>query len=96
MTRIINQPKANRRRFQFRLRSLLLLVTFSALPLSWAAWQMELRRREQAADVVRQSIIAEITTLPPEHAWAGDYYCGDGNYPGSVTPRSGLAPSSDD
>lgn len=38
-----------RRRFQFRLRTLLILVTLCALPLAWVAQQRELRRDEQAA-----------------------------------------------
>lgn len=90
---ITSQPKADRRRFQFGLRGLLLLTTLLSLPLSWAAWQMELRRREQAADAVRQSILAEIATLPPEHAWAGDYYYGDGlgaNITVLLAPKAGF------
>lgn len=90
---IISQPMEHRRRFQFGLRSVLLLITLLSLPLSWAAWQMELRRREQAAEAVRQLILAEIATLPPDHAWAGDYYYGDGlgaNISVSLAPKAGF------
>ena len=42
-------PKPKRRWFQLRLRTLLVLVTLAAAPLSWAGWEVDQRRREKVA-----------------------------------------------
>ena len=41
-----NRPK--RRWLQFSLRTLLILVTVSAVPLCWVAWKLQQRQRERA------------------------------------------------
>ncbi len=42
-------PKPKRRWFQLRLRTLLVLVTLAAAPLTWAGWEVDQRRREKLA-----------------------------------------------
>ena len=38
-----------RRWFQLRLRTLLVLVTLASVPLSWVGWELDQRRREKQA-----------------------------------------------
>jgi hypothetical protein len=47
MTDAIEMPK--RRWFQFRLRTLFVVVAVVALPLGWLSWRIEHKRRERAA-----------------------------------------------
>ena len=42
------RPK-RRRWYQFSLRTLLIVVTLSAIPLGWVGWKLEQARRERAA-----------------------------------------------
>ncbi|HJT34141.1 MAG TPA: hypothetical protein VJ783_18990 [Pirellulales bacterium] len=96
----MNQPSAelvklstpHKRRLQFRLRSLLLLVTVACLSLGWIGRKFELWRREHIAAIMRPIILSEIASLN-DHPWAGEYYCGDGlgvNISLVVAPKSGY------
>lgn len=81
-----------KRRLQFRLRSLLLLVTAACLALGWFGRRLELLRREYIADTLRPIICGEIASLQ-NHPWAGEYYSGDGlgvNISLAVAPRFGY------
>lgn len=81
-----------KRRLQFRLRSLLLLVTAACLALGWFGWRLELLRREYIADTLRPIICDEVASLQ-NHPWAGEYYSGDGlgvNISLAVAPKSGY------
>ena len=40
-------PKPKRRRFQLRLRSLLVLVTLASVAFGWVGWELDQRRREK-------------------------------------------------
>ena len=42
-----DKPKPRRRWYQFSLRTLLILVTLSAVPLSWLGWKLEQGRRQR-------------------------------------------------
>jgi hypothetical protein len=93
---LVNPPMRKRQRLQFRLRSALLLVALLGVPLAWLGREMELVRREQAADQaaakLRQAILDEIESLGG-HEWAGDYYYGDGlgvNVSLMLAPKSGY------
>ena len=44
----MKQSKTRRRWFRFRLRSLLIMFTLLSVPLGWAGWEMDQRRREKA------------------------------------------------
>lgn len=89
---LVRPPTLNRRRLQFCLRSLLLLVTVACLSLGWLGRKFELWRREHIAEIVRPIILDEIKSLK-DHPWAGEYYCGDGlgvNISVVVAPKSGY------
>ena len=42
-------PKPKRRRFQLRLRTLLVLVTLASGAFGWVGWELEQRRGEKVA-----------------------------------------------
>jgi hypothetical protein len=42
-------PKPKRRRFQLRLRTLLVLVTLASMLIGWVSWELDQRRREKVA-----------------------------------------------
>ena len=49
MTDETHNTKPRRRWFQFSLRTLLIVVTLSAVPLGWVGWKLEQGRRQRAA-----------------------------------------------
>lgn len=94
---IEDDPPKRRRWLQFRLGTLLIAVLVLSLPLSLFAvrkqW-VDKRSEEanQAAEKIRQAIRKEIKTLG-NHAWAGEYYFGDGlgvNVSLILAPASGY------
>jgi len=48
MTTETHNPAPRRRWYQFSLRTLLIVVTISAVPLGWFAWKVEQGRRHRA------------------------------------------------
>jgi hypothetical protein len=89
---VVKLPKPKKRWLQFRLRSLLLLTTALCVPSSWLAREMDLKRRERAVEIWRQSVLNEIKLLR-RHEWAGEYYYGDGlgaNVSLALAPKSGY------
>ncbi|MGH7139355.1 MAG: hypothetical protein ACREHD_26720 [Pirellulales bacterium] len=90
---LVKSPKPKKPWLQFRLRSLLLFATALCVPFWWMGREMELRRKERAADTRRQIIRSEINSLA-SHEWAGEYYYGDGlgvNISLVLAPRSGYS-----
>jgi hypothetical protein len=45
---MIDPPKRNRRRFQFRLRTLMIVVTLLAVPLGYVGWSAKIVRERIA------------------------------------------------
>lgn len=89
---LVKLPTPDQRRLQFRLRSLLLLVTIACLFFGWFGRRFELRRRERIAETLRPIILDEIASLK-SHPWAGEYYSGDGlgvNISVVVAPKCGY------
>lgn len=89
---LVKLPTPDKRRLQFCLRSLLLLVTVACLLFGCFGRRFELRRRERIAETLRPIILGEIASLN-NHPWAGEYYCGDGmgvNISVVIAPKSGY------
>lgn len=89
---LVKSPKPKKSWLQFRLRSLLLLMTALCLPSWWLAREMDLQRRERAVETWRQAVLSENKSLG-SHEWAGEYYYGDGlgvNVSLALAPKSGY------
>src|ERR1700730_19069210 len=58
---------SSRRRFQFRLRTLMIAVTLLAVPLGYVGWQMKVIRQRHEAAATYQTIRGLETTFGPLH-----------------------------
>jgi hypothetical protein len=74
-----------RRRFQFRLRSLFALLTCSALPFSWLAWDMQLANRQRQG-VARLNQVDPDTTRKASAGADYDFELSGGTRASSPSP----------
>jgi hypothetical protein len=71
------------RRFQFRLRTLMIVVTLLAVPLAYVGWQAKIVRERTALlanrdDMPFASVTIEETkdgAIPTVRLWLGDHFC---------------------
>jgi hypothetical protein len=83
MARMADTPATPCRRFQFRLRTLLIVVTLLAIPFGYVGWQAKIVRDRKAmleTGDLSPVFSAEIdetkdAAIPTIRLWLGDHFC---------------------